>query len=124
MSDLTNQEAANVRAALQFLRVRLGGWSSVAKALKFKEITLKHVASGRTVSASLTMRVAKLVGVGIDDLLAGKFPPPGTCPHCGNCDTAVRAGRDALLSVGSGAAEPMSGPSAGNENLRFENWAG
>lgn len=87
MSDLTNQEAANVRAALQFLRVRLGGWPSLAKALKFKEITLKHVASGRTVTASLTMRTAKLVGVGVDDLLNGKFPPPGTCPHCGHTDS-------------------------------------
>jgi len=89
MSDLTNQQEANVRAALQFLRLRFGGWASVAKALRFKEQTLANVAKGRSVSASMAVRVAKLVNVGIDDLLAGKFPPPGTCPYCGHQREAV-----------------------------------
>jgi hypothetical protein len=39
---------------------------------------------GATVSASLAYRVARLAEVGIDDLLAGAFPPPNTCPHRGH----------------------------------------
>jgi hypothetical protein len=90
MNDLTNQEEAHVRAALHFLRLRFGGWVSLAKVLAFKDTTLKQVANGRSVSASVAVRVAKLVNVGIDDLLAGKFPPPGTCPHCGHQKEAVQ----------------------------------
>jgi hypothetical protein len=33
---------------------------------------------------AVAFRVARLTGVSIDDLLAGKYPPPGTCPHCGH----------------------------------------
>ncbi|TKD12367.1 hypothetical protein [Polyangium fumosum] len=84
MNDLTNQEEAHVRAALQFLRLRFGGWASLAKALRFKEATIAHVANGKTVSASLAIRISKLVNVGVDDLLRGNFPPPGTCPYCGH----------------------------------------
>lgn len=84
MSDLTAQEEANVRAALNFLRLRLGGWVHVSKALNVNEYTVTKAANGRTVSASLTMRIAKLVSVGVDDLLAGKYPPAGTCPYCGH----------------------------------------
>ena len=29
-------------------------------------------------------RVARLAKVSVDDVLTGKFPPAGTCPHCGN----------------------------------------
>ena len=31
----------------------------------------------------IAFRVARLAKVGVDDVLAGRFPPPGTCPHCG-----------------------------------------
>jgi hypothetical protein len=82
-SDLTPKEQANVRTALAFLRFRFGTVTPLAKALKFKEASLKHVREGRAVSASLAFRVARLVNVPIDDLLTGKFPAPGTCPHCG-----------------------------------------
>jgi hypothetical protein len=84
MNDLTIQEEAHVRAALQFLRLRFGGWASLAKALRFREGTLKNVANRKAVSASLAIRISKLVNVGVDDLLGGKFPPPGTCPYCGH----------------------------------------
>ena len=39
---------------------------------------------GRPVSADMAFRVARAAGVPIDDVLGGKFPPPGTCPHCGH----------------------------------------
>lgn len=82
--DLTAEEQANVRAALQFLRARCGGWAPLAKVLRFKDTTLSNVASQRTVTPVVAFRVARLAKVGVDELLAGKFPAPGTCPHCGH----------------------------------------
>lgn len=79
MSDLTTQEQANVRAALRFLHARCGGWAPLAKALRFTTRTLQAPAT-----PALALRVARLAKVGVDDVLAGRFPPAGTCPHCGH----------------------------------------
>jgi hypothetical protein len=84
-SDLTADEQVRVRVALRFLRSRCGGWGPLAKALHFKDTTLGRVASKGTVSPLLAFRVARLAKVGVDDVLAGKYPPPGACPHCGYC---------------------------------------
>ena len=83
-SDLTSKEQANVRAALQFLRSRCGGWEPLAKALGFKDVTLRAAARGGNVSASVAFRVARMASVTVDDVVAGRFPEPGTCPHCGH----------------------------------------
>lgn len=83
-TDLTAQEQAHVRAALKFLRARCDGWEPVSKLLRIRRDSLVAVSSGETVSASMAVRVARLAKVGIDDLLAGKFPPAGTCPYCGH----------------------------------------
>ena len=89
MSDLTTEEQTNVRTALKFLRLRSGGgWEPLAKTLGFKSITLSHVAGGRTASASLAVRVARLAGVPVDDVLAGRYPGEGTCPYCGHREEA------------------------------------
>ena len=79
MSDLTKEEQANVRKALQFLRARCGGWKAVAKVLHFRRETVGRA----SISASMAIRVARFAGVGVDELLTGKFPPAGTCPYCG-----------------------------------------
>ena len=79
MSDLTSKEQANVRTALRFLRARCGGLKPLAKALRYTRQTLRLPAS-----PTLAFRIARLAGVPIDDVLAGKYPPPGTCPHCGH----------------------------------------
>jgi len=84
MSDLNAKEQANVRAALQFLRSRCGGWEPLANALRSKDVTLRAVARGATATPSLAVRIAKLASVGVDDVLMGKFPEPGTCAHCGH----------------------------------------
>lgn len=84
MSDLTVEEQTHVRTALKFLRSRCGGWAPLAKALHFKNTTVANVANGRSVSAALAFRVARLGRVTVDDVLAGRFPAPGTCPHCGH----------------------------------------
>jgi hypothetical protein len=83
-TDLTKEEEKRVRAALQFMRVRLGGWEPLSKVLGFKQESLSHIANDRTVTASLAFRLARLVKVPVDDLLAGRFPAPGTCPNCGH----------------------------------------
>ena len=82
--DLTAAEQAHVRAALRFLRARCGGGEPLARALRFKARFLAKVGAGRVASASMAVRVARLAQVGVDELLGGKYPPPGTCPHCGH----------------------------------------
>lgn len=85
MSDLTAQEQGHVRTALRFLRTRSGGWSPIAKVLGFKDSTLSAILNGhKAVSVRLALRIARLAAVGVDDVLAGRFPPAGTCPHCGH----------------------------------------
>jgi hypothetical protein len=81
---LTAKEAANVRAAAHFLRARMGGWRNVAKALRVDLSTAKSAPT-----PILAFRLARLVGVGVDDVLAGKYPPAGTCAHCGHVREAA-----------------------------------
>jgi hypothetical protein len=76
---LSPKEAANVRAAARFLRARMGGWRNVAKALHVSTTTAR-----RAPTPILAFRLAKLVEVGVDDVLTGKYPPAGTCAHCGH----------------------------------------
>lgn len=84
MTDLDEKEQRHVRIALRLLWRRLDGWRAVAKALHCESDTLEKVANGRRgVTASMMVRVARLIDVSIDELLAGKYAPEGTCPHCG-----------------------------------------
>jgi hypothetical protein len=84
VSDLNEQEQAHVRAALAYLHTRFGTWRLVAKALHAKYWSLRRVIDGNdNASASIAFRVARLGGASIDALLAGKWPDPNTCPHCG-----------------------------------------
>jgi hypothetical protein len=47
------------------------------------------IARGGAVTASLAFRTARLVKIGIDDLLVGKYPHPNACPHCGHVPEGV-----------------------------------
>jgi hypothetical protein len=76
---LTAKEAANVRAAAHFLRARMGGWRNVAKALRVDLSTAKSAPT-----PILAFRLARLVGIGVDDVLTGKYPPVGACAYCGH----------------------------------------
>jgi hypothetical protein len=90
-NDLTAAEQTNVRTALKFMRSRCGTWATVAKALKLAGGTLSDIACGRrTPGPVLAFRVARLAKVSVDDVLAGRFPSPGTCPHCGHVDEVAR----------------------------------
>jgi len=83
--DLTPAEQTHVRTALKFLHVRCGTWATLAKVLRLGESTVSNVAAGRkTVGPVLAFRVARLAKVSVDDVLAARFPEPGTCAHCGH----------------------------------------
>ena len=84
MADLSPSEQANVRAALRFLRTRCGSYVTLSKALGFGKSTAAGLAGGRTVSPLAAFRVARFAKVSVDDVLAGRFPEPGTCPACGH----------------------------------------
>ena len=84
MSDLAKEEQENVRAAIRFLRVRFGKIALLAKALHFEPGSVHRILrASEHVSPTMVLRVARLAHVGIDDLLAGKYPIKGMCPHCG-----------------------------------------
>ena len=82
--DLSTDEQQHVRAALRFLRARLGGLQGLSRALRFKASRVRHALSDEPVTAAIAFRAARLADVGIDDLLAGAYPPAGACPTCGH----------------------------------------
>jgi hypothetical protein len=82
VNDLTVQEQERVRLAIRFVRLKIGA-AAFARAVKSNPLTVRRVLGGGEVGASLAFRVARLAGVSIGDLLAGAFPPAGTCPKCG-----------------------------------------
>ena len=97
-SDLTSQEQVHVRTALRFLRTRCGSWAVVGRTLGFGDSTMQAIVVGRrAVSPLVTFRVARLAKVSVDDVLAGRFPAPGTCPHCGHMKECQRASETAEI---------------------------
>lgn len=83
-ADLTESEQTNVRTALKFLKLRCNGWEPVAKILHVNPRTLAKLDRGRTVTPTMAFRIARFAKVSVDDVLMGKFPEVGTCPHCGH----------------------------------------
>jgi len=81
-SDLTLDEQEHVRAAVRFLRVRLGGLAKLAAAMGSNIGTVTAILR-RPVSAGLALRVARAAKVPLEDVLTGRWPPDGMCPHCG-----------------------------------------
>ena len=82
MSDLDQKEQNHVRAALHYLGIQLGGMKPVAKVVNTAPLTLYKVMGQHSeVSASLALRVARLLDVPFDDLLLGRYQP-GACPKC------------------------------------------
>lgn len=84
--DLTPQERACVKEALRFLLHRERSWSAVAKLLGVETLAPKEAAKPRAnPSAGIALRVARAVGVSIEDVLTGRWP--GVCPTCGRSAT-------------------------------------
>lgn len=87
VNELGATERANVIAALNVMHIRLGTWQAVAKAMSVTPRVVENaVARKRKPSAGLAIRVARLAGVSVDDVLSGAFPKPGSCPMCGRCE--------------------------------------
>jgi hypothetical protein len=85
MSDLTNKEQKAVRTALRFLRLRVGAWKPLAKALRYEWDSIQKVATGKKpVTPALALRVARFAGVPMDELLAGRWLSSRVCSHCGH----------------------------------------
>lgn len=84
LGTLTPEEQENVRRAIRVLRVRLGSGANLAAAMGLTLGAAQHLAvPSRRIGARQAVRVARLAGVEVGDVLAGRWPPPGTCPHCG-----------------------------------------
>lgn len=99
-ADLTPEEQEHVRNAIILVRVQFGGWKPLGKMLRFDPATIIHVCrERRSVSASLAFRLARLLGIGIDDLLAGKWPGDGACARCGYKDARTKEGPDPWAST-------------------------
>lgn len=82
-SDFTAAEEAHVRTALRFARSRCGTWGNVSRAMRVEWRTLTRIVAGGAVSAVVAVRLAKLMGTGVDDVLTGKWPPIRVCSMCG-----------------------------------------
>jgi hypothetical protein len=83
-TDLTADEAANVRKAVMFLRKRFGTATQLADALGVTDRLVERICSVRgRPGAAVAIRAARLAGVGVDEILAGAWPRPGACPYCG-----------------------------------------
>lgn len=82
--DLSPDQQMHVRNALQYARTRFDSWSTLAKLLGMNDTVLGDVRVGkRDVGVVLTFRLAKILGVGVDALLAETWAEPGMCPRCG-----------------------------------------
>ena len=85
MNDLTAREQKAVRTALRFLRLRVGAWGPLAKALRCEWDSIQKVATGkRAVTPALALRVARFAVIPMDELLAGQWLSARVCPHCGH----------------------------------------
>ena len=83
-SDLTPEEQANVKRAFLVLRQRLGSQAALAGALKVNLHTLHWYGQRRgRPTAGVALRAARLAKVAVEELLAGRWPIEGACPHCG-----------------------------------------
>lgn len=83
-SDLTPDEQRNVKTALRFLAKRHGTMRKLAPPMGVTYAVLAaSVQSRRRVSAGIALRAARVARVPLEDVLAGRWPIAGACPHCG-----------------------------------------
>ena len=81
---LTPEERDNVRRAVRTLCRRYGSASALAVKLKAGRRSVERaMGPSGAPSMSIVLRCARLAGVGVDDMLSGKWPKPGACPTCG-----------------------------------------
>lgn len=79
-------EEERVRRAMRVLYVRCGSnWTRVSEALGHHRVTVERVLNiRRTATPAFAMRVARLLGVSLGDVLSGAWPKRGECLMCGS----------------------------------------
>ena len=83
---LSDIAQANVMAALRFLRTRSGTWRLLASALSVQPGTLRNIKKGlKGISVNIAFRVSRLACVPFDDVVVGRYPVKGMCPHASAC---------------------------------------
>lgn len=81
---LLPEEEARVRLALEVLRAHYGQWKDVARELKSNKRTLtKLLCFERRITATYALRVARLIGEPLGEILSGAFQGRHECPTCG-----------------------------------------
>jgi hypothetical protein len=79
-SDLTPSEQENARVAIRFLATRYGDFAKLAKAMGAQRETVQRPAKrGARVTAGIALRAARVAGVALEDVLAGRWPVAGVC---------------------------------------------
>ena len=83
--ELTPAEQHNVCAMVLRLRADYRSWKALAVALGINRITLVRAQPEKQApTVGLALRVARLAGVTVDSVLAGRFTPQrGVCLNCG-----------------------------------------
>jgi hypothetical protein len=82
--DLTKEEQEHVRAAVRFLAIKCGTLKLLSAALGGPKGLFGSVGLDRQeMTASIAVRLSRLAQVSVDDMLAGRYPVNGMCPHCG-----------------------------------------
>jgi transcriptional regulator with XRE-family HTH domain len=81
---LKDHEVAYVRAALGVLKLRYGSWRRLAEAMQVGRMRVTRAACGlRRPDVALAVRLARVAGVPVEDIIKGRFVLRGTCPMCG-----------------------------------------
>jgi len=84
LDDLDAEQRKNVMAALRAIIAELGDARAVARAIGVNDWTVRRVARGECKpSAGLAVRLAKLAGVSVEDVLSGRLAQERVCPSCG-----------------------------------------
>lgn len=88
---LTQTQSANVRRVLRLLAAEHGSNTKLASVLCMTPRALERARSpSRRISMELTFVVARIAGVGVDDVLAGRWERH-VCPQCGHIGAHARA---------------------------------
>lgn len=82
---LTDDEVRHLRAALQGLRRKLGGWRAVAEAtgIPREAVSQAGIAHDGRPHPMIAIKVARAARVSLEALLAGTIHDADVCPACG-----------------------------------------
>lgn len=87
MRVLTPTERSRVKAALRFMRRRLGGTKALAHAMGMGDSFLEAICGTRgKPSPGIALALSRICGATFDDLIAGRWPSATACPYCGRDD--------------------------------------